>query len=280
MALIMPAPGVRSAGREAVFGWAFLLLTINAATTIAAVALVRDGMLLAAFNLFDVSAIVWLAAAAGSSLLFRAGVQPMPLARGDVVILAACVVAVLVPVPALSAAAASTLALWGWTTSRPGAPLRRASLIFASVTTSLLWGRMLLGLASDTMLSLDGAMVSLFSGAGGHANMIMFAGRDSGFVVAPGCSSLHGVSLAAVLWVTATQYFNLPIGRRAWATLSMALIAAIAANVLRLATMSRMPERFDSLHTGTGGALFGWLALILVTATIWWGLKDDLAKAR
>lgn len=280
MALMVPALGVRSAGREAVFGWAFLLLTINAATTIAAVAMVRDGMLMAAFNLFDVSAIVWLAAAAGGGLLFRREAQPARLARGDLVMLAACLVAMLLPVPALSAAAASALALWVWTTSQAGSPLRRASLIFASVTTSLLWGRMLLGLASDTMLSLDGAMVSLFSGAGGHANMVMFAGRDTGFVVAPGCSSLHGVSLAAVLWVTVTQYFNLSIGRRTWATLCLAMFAAITANVLRLATMSRMPEHFDSLHTGAGAALFGWLALILVTATIWWGLKNDLAKAR
>ena len=72
--------------RERRFAFAYLLLTLNALTVFAGVAVLEHGWLAAALNLFDVSAIVWLALAAGIALLWHADPASPP-RRGDRLVL-------------------------------------------------------------------------------------------------------------------------------------------------------------------------------------------------
>lgn len=263
-----------AADRPRWFALAFAALALNGAVKLAAATIAGEGWLAASLNLFGISAILWLAGAAGLAILWRAPAAGA-LGRHDRILLAGAAAALLSPFPAASAAALTGLGLWASATSAPGAPLRRAALIFVAITTSLLWGRLLLAFASGPLLAGEGRVAGWLAGTGGTGNVVGFA-DGTVFVVAPGCSSLQGVSLAMVFWVTVTQYFAVPLTQRAWWTLAGAVAVAVAVNWLRLAAIARYPALFDSLHIGLGATAFGWLALGGIVAVVWTGLRDAL----
>ena len=203
------------------------------------------------------------------------------LKRGDRIILAGAAGAMLLPIPAASAAAITGAVLWILVTTPPPSDLRRAAFIFAAITASLLWGRLLLAMGSETFLAFDGWLVALVAGTQGTGNMIAFRGDGAGvFMVAPGCSSLQGMSLVLVLWVTITQSFRIVIGPRALATLLVAVAAAIAINVLRMAAIATWPAHFHTLHVGWGAAMFGWATLAAIVVVMLVGFRDAVAGAR
>ena len=52
------------------------------------------------------------------------------------------------------------------------------------------------------------------------------------------------------------------------------MIAAIAINVVRLASLAHFPQHFSVIHVGWGGQVFGWLGLGAIVATVitgFWG---------
>ena len=256
--------------RDRLFAFAFLLLTLNALTTFVGEAVLAHGWLAASLNLFDVSAIVWLALAAGLALLWNT--EPASASRrGDNAMLGIALLAALLPIPVASSAMLTVLALWSWLTSRPGSALRRASVIFLSVTAFLLWGRVGLAWGAGPLLETDARFVSLLSGMPSAGNAVYFA-DGTRFVIAPGCSSLHGISLALILWTTTIEYFAIRPDVRAWLTLALAIGGAILVNALRLSVIAWNPRDFAYWHVGTGGTLFGWLALAVMVAVIYWGL--------
>lgn len=263
--------------RERRFAFAFLLLVLNALTTFAAAAVVLRGWTTAVLALFDISAIVWLAVAAALAILWQAP-DGNPGKRGDGPILAFAVLAALVPVPTASSAALTLIAAWLWLTSPSGSPLRRASAIAFSLTATLLWGRIMLSWGSGLFLTADARFVALIAGTRNSGNAVFFP-DGTNFLIAEGCSSLHGVSLALVLWVTVVQYFRIRVDRRAWLTLAAAVLGAVLVNGLRLATIARNPREFDYWHTGDGGAMFGWLALIVIVAVVYRGTSRALRLA-
>lgn len=262
--------------RPRAFALAFVLLAANGAVTLAATAVHARGWWASVVNLFEISAILWCAAVAGAAILLAAPRDRAP-RRWDIAVLALAAAAALPPFPALSAAALSGLCLWAIVTSERTTPVRRAALIFLAVTTSLLWGRLILALGSDVFLAGEGAMVSLVTGSAGTANTVAFAGGDRFFTVAPGCSSLQGVSLAVVLWVAVTQYFQMTLTPRLWATLAGMVTVTVAVNVARLSAISLFPDHFDSLHGGLGASMFGWAAFLGILAVMAIGARDALA---
>ena len=268
---------VQAISRGQWFGMTFLLLSMNGAARLAATTIIQEGGLVAAVNLFGVSAIIWMAVAAGASLSFN-DPDKTPLGRTDVVAVAAAITLMIIPVAPLSSVALTALGAWVVIRTRRDRPLRRGALIFIAITGSLLWGRALLAAGSDLFLSWDGRIAGLVAGTGGTANVVQFANNAGTYYVAPGCSSLQGISLAIVLWVTVVQYYNLTIGRRALITLGAAITGAIVANVLRLAAIASWPAHFDSLHAGLGATVFGWLGLFLIIAAVGIGLRHALFR--
>lgn len=255
--------------RERRFAFVYLLLLLNALTTFAAAAVVLRGWGTALLALFDVSVIVWLAIAAIVALLWQVR-EPGPGRRGDGLVLTLAVLAALLPVPTASTAALTLIAAWAWFTAPPGSLLRRASAIAFSLTATLLWGRVALSWGSGLFLTADASFVALIADTR-HAGNAVFFPDGTNFVIAEGCSSLHGISLALVLWVTVVQYFAIRIDRRVWLTLGLAVLGAILVNGVRLAVIARHPHEFDYWHTGNGGALFGWLALVVIVGVIYQG---------
>lgn len=260
--------------RDRLFAGLLCACLINGAAHLIDESIGSLGWLNSALNLFGVSAILWLAGAAMIDLLWRC--DP-PSAQGvrrlDVPVAAAAMLCMLVPIPALSAGAGSGLAVYLLLTAKPGSGSHRGALIALAITASLLWGRLILGLGANTLLAADAAVVNLVSGGGGTRNLIGFATAEGGFTVAPGCSSLHNISLALVLWTTVTQAFTIPLSRRSIMVLIAATLGAIAMNVIRLAAMAHYPQHFDLLHTGTGAVAFGWLALIAICLPVYFGLR-------
>jgi exosortase/archaeosortase family protein len=257
--------------RERRYAFVFLLLILNALTTFAAAAVVLRGWETALLALFDVSAIIWLAIAAGLALLWQAPETTAP-RRGDGLMMAMAVIAALVPVPTASSAALTLVAAWAWHTATPESFLRRASAICFSLTAFLLWGRIALNWGAGIFLTADARFVALIADTRSAGNAVFFP-DGTNFIIAPACSSLHGVSLALILWVTVVNYFAVRIDRRVWTTLALAVLGSIAVNGIRLAVIARNPNDFDYWHTGTGGALFGWFALAVMAGVVYQGVS-------
>ena len=234
-------------------------------------AALQHGWLGAALNLFDVSAIVWLALAAGIALPWQANSGSAPHSSDNFVLVAA-VVSALVPVPALSAAMLTLIAAWAVWSSAPGSALRRAGIILLSLTAFLLWGRVFLAWGAGPLLAADARFVGLIADARSAGNAVYFA-DGTNFVIAPGCSSLHGISLALILWTTVVQFFAVRLTPQVWATLGLALIASVLVNGLRLAVIAWNPHDFDYWHIGGGGVLFGWISLSAIVAVVYLGLS-------
>lgn len=252
------------------FAFALLLLTLNSLTTFAGEAVLAHGWTGALLNLFDVSAVIWVGIFGGTALVWSS-TSATTLSKTDALWLCAAVIAALVPVPVASSAMLSLLAGWGWLSSAERSPVRRASAIFFSLTAFLLWGRLLLAWGSGPLLAGDAQFVALLAGTQSAGNGVSFA-DGTRFVIAPGCSSLHGVSLALILWTTVVQYFAIVQDRRAALTLVLAISGSIAVNGLRLAVIALNPQDFAWWHVGTGGALFGWLSLSVIAGIMFWGL--------
>lgn len=265
-------------------GFAYLLLSLNALPTFIGEAVQSHGWLLASLNLFDVSAIVWLAMAAGFVIAWQSesGCNTRtPATTADLLIAAGAVLAALVPVPPLSAAVLSVVAAWGWITAPSSAdrltasPGRRAAAVFLSLSTFFFWGRIFLALGAGPLLSADARFVSLVSGMAADGNVVSFADGDR-FMIAPGCSSLHGISLALILWTTAIAWFRLPVTRSLIWALFGAVLASIAVNGARLTMIAWHPEHFDYWHIGAGGSLFGWIGLFAVLGVVYRAVKGAL----
>ena len=257
--------------RDGLYCFTYLLLTANALPSLVGEAVQAHGWLPAGLNLFDVSAIAWLAIAAGLALLWRSGVDERP-RQSDWAIAICAMVAAIVPLAPLSAAALTGVALWGWVTGRPHSSGRRAAAIFLSLSMFLIWGRVFLALGSGPLLSADARFVSLISGMPASGNVVEFA-DGTRFMIAPGCSSLHGISLALILWTTAIAWFDYPVTARLRWTLVLAVIASVLVNGLRLTIIAWNPHDFVYWHVGSGGALFGWLALCAIAGVVYTGIR-------
>ena len=237
------------------------------------------GWLAAAVNLFGVSAILWVALAAGLSILLQQE-RPEPLRTGDAAAGAGLIVAALLPSPTASSAALAAVSLWAVFTSSSGSELRRAGIIFLAITGALLWGRLLLAAFSGPLLTADAVFVSALVAAEHSGNMLWLGRTGDGVVVAPGCSSMQGMSLALVFWATVNQFFEVRFGWRSVGYALAALAATVAVNVLRIGAMLRWPEHLDEIHHGSGYQLSMWVTLLLVVAICLWGARREVLTRR
>lgn len=260
----------RAIGRSVLFGYVCLLLAANAIPTFVGEAVQTHGWLTAAFNLFDISAIVWLALAAVLALCWRSNEVAAP-RRGDWLVAGIAMMVALFPAPPLSGAALTGAGLWGWITFPRHSPGRRAAAIVLSLSAFFFWGRLFLALGSGPLLSADAWFVAQVSGMSAKGNMVSFA-DGTPFLIAPGCSSLHGVSLALILWTTAIAWFDYPVTARLRWTLVIAVASAVLVNSARLTAIAWYPRDFDYWHVGPGASLFGWLALAAVMGVVYRGI--------
>jgi exosortase/archaeosortase family protein len=265
------------ATRAQLFFGLFLLATLNGFVGVAVRAVEQSGLTRAAANLFEISAILWVALAAGLAILWHDR-DETPLRRSDLAVAAALLAAALFPAPTASSAALAFAAGWAIFTSPAGSPLRRAGIIFLAITGALIWGRLMLAMFSRPLLDIDAWFVSQLLGSGHSGNMIWSDGIR--LLVAPGCSSMQGMSLAIVFWATVNQYFEVRFDRRAALTCLAALAATIAVNVLRIGSMLNWPQHLAEIHHGWGLQIASWTTLILVVGICLFGARREIFDAR
>lgn len=268
-----------AATRSQLFFALFLLATLNAFFGNAVGSVATRGWAAAAANLFDISAILWVALAAGLAILAE-DPDRARWRRGDSAIAAALLAAALLPAPAASAVALTAAAAWAIATSDAGTALRRSGIIFLTVTGALIWGRLLLLYFSRSLLDVDAAFVTGLIGAEQIGNVIWSDATDARVIVAAGCSSMRGLSLALVFWATVNQYYRVPFGWRAALTCLAALAATVGVNVLRIAAMLCWPEHLPAIHHGWGWLIAMWSTLFLVVGICLFGARREIFDAR
>jgi exosortase/archaeosortase family protein len=280
----MIAPSQRSVAmvgaqltRSRLFFWLFLVAAGNALTGFGLQFYHEHDLASSLGNLFGISAVVWVAAAAGLVLLAEP-TAPAPVERLDWAVAAMTAVAALVPLGPASSVALTLLSIYAILTSASGSTLRRAAIIFLTITGMLSWGRLALALCSGPLLDADSFLVASLFGMGRVSNFISFADGSGQFAVAPGCSSLQGMSVAIVMWALVNQWFEVPFSRSALVALLAALTATVAINVLRIGAIGLFPAHFEEIHTGIGWHVFSWLTLISVAGICLYGARREISQ--
>ena len=229
-------------------------------------------------NTFQISAIVWVALFVGVSFLLR---RPRaPLTHVDKAVAAGAAVAFLAPVAPLSWIALSALAVYILWTSPAGSFSERGGWILLAMTVPMFWSRVMFSLLSDFILEFDAILVGWIVGIERAGNAIAFADGSGYLWIAPGCSSLHNVSLAILCWVLFAQLFygERPLRQAWWGALACAAVVAI--NVARLSLIALYREHFDLLHGPVGANVATWLTLAAIIGVCALGVRHDLSARR
>lgn len=265
--------------RHQLFFGIFLLATLNAMFGNAVSSVAVRGWAWGAANLFGISAILWAALVAGLAILAEQD-EGRPANRSDFALAAFVFTAALLPAPAASALALTAASGWAVTIGGAGSPLRRSGIIFLATTGAFLWGRLLLAYFSRPLLDIDAAFVTSLTGAEQIGNVIRSGETGARLIVAPGCSSMQGLSLALVFWATVNQFYRVPFGWKAAGWCLAALAATVAINVLRIGAMLRWPEHLEQIHHGWGWLAAMWSTLILVVAICLYGARREVFGPR
>jgi exosortase/archaeosortase family protein len=263
-------------GRAAIFAGAGVIATVNA---LADQIIASDGSLIIHIvDLGGISAVIWFAMYAALKIGLQG--EGEPLRKADVPVLLAILASCFIPVTVAARAGVLLCALYFFATTRSDAPDRRVALVLLALTGTLVWGPLILTLLAAPILSLDAHITGWIIGSPVTANMVQFAGTDRIYIVAIACSSIHNISLAIVLWCTAVALFDLKVDRRLLLICAGMIALMFALNIVRLSLMGLFPDRFDFLHAGAGGLLFGWLEVIAMALLAGLGVSNAVARPR
>jgi hypothetical protein len=229
-------------------------------------------------TLGGISAIIWAAMAAAWKIGAEDG-HALAGAR-DWAVLAIAALLSFIPLP--FAAQAGLLLCGGYllVTGAPRSAQRRAAFVLLALTGPLIWGRILLHAYEVPILSLDARIVGAAIGTEVDGNVVRFAGDGSEFLVGAGCSSVHNMSLAILLWTTAAMLFKIRIDR-GYVMIGGTMVALMfVLNILRLSAIGLFHDHFELLHVGAGAALFGWTGLIGAALLAGLGVTNAAVRQR
>jgi exosortase/archaeosortase family protein len=275
-----PAAGTSLLGaapvtRSVLFLWVGAAAVANGFAGVAIRTWTERGAAYALFSLLGIGAVAWIAAAAALALLARDRDDAAP-NRGDWAIAGAVTLATLAPAAPASSVALTCLALYLIATSPRRSALSRSGMVWLALTGTLLWGRVLLALLSRPLLDIDAWLVGTAFGSRQSGNLISFVDGSGRIVVAPGCSSWQGLSIALLFWATVNQWFAVRFDRRALLTLLLALVATVAVNVLRIGAMIEFPRHLAEIHHGWGWHLAVWASLLLIGIICFAGARREI----
>lgn len=250
--------------------WLALAAAVGACNGVAAPLLGaagRQGVLATLANTGGINPVFWLAALIALMIAFEPEAE-QPLTRADRTVTATVLALALTPVVSAGSAGVLLAGGWLWWTSRPGSRGRRTGLVLLALTTSLIWGHFALMFLGDRIVALDGGFVAWLAGTSARGNLVDFSDGGKPMLIAYGCSSMHNFTMAVQFWVAITQLLRIPFGWRSVMVMVAAIVANILVNGLRLATIAHNQAEFDYWHTGGGGTLFAWLAVLTVAAIV------------
>ena len=261
---------IRSGARRGqCFLWTTGILVANALIGPALADAGTRSLASSALNLFGISAFYFVALLAALVLVREDKEQT---SRLDWFVIAVCLVTALLPNYTLARFLVSALGVYLIFSSSVATSGRRAGIIVVALGGALFWGPVMLFAMGHPVLELDAKLTSWLYGFDRVGNTINFTdGTPGGIIIAPGCSSWHGLSLAILFWITIQQWFATTLRAASFLWLALALLATIFVNNLRLAALAAYPEQFEMIHHGYGATIAGWTTMILVVSICLFG---------
>ena len=177
--------------------------------------------------------------------------------RGDWTVAVIAVACSLVPLGQFGGAGLTLLGLWCLIRSRHDPAIRQAGILMLALSTALIWGRIASQLLGPLVLVPDAWAAGMLSGTSSEGNLV-----GDALILGPGCSSLHNISIAVLIWAAISQIMGLAITRRLLWGLAAAIAVTVAINLTRVVIIVLNMENFDYWHTGTGATIFGFAAFI------------------
>jgi hypothetical protein len=268
----------RHMSRDHFFCGLLILAVANGLEVSVVNSLVRQGWAEALLNTFDVSAVVWIAWFAASALLYRSRLDEV-ITVPDAVIGFAVLSITIVPFARFSWLALTVLSLYMICVA-PARSLRlRGALIALALTGPVLWGPALMEVLGPPILQADAILVSTLIGTDRVGTIFSGAlgadGLPTHFLIFPPCSSVHGISIAVLAWVTISNVFGSAWSARYLAFGLLAVISVLAVNVSRLSLIGLFPAYYPNIHGSPGSEIAAWLSLVLVVAIPLLGIRRE-----
>lgn len=215
------------------------------------------------------SAFVWFALYAVARIALDDEAR-RPAGRLDRIVAGLGILAAFIPIDWAGSLAVLAIGLYLALTGGPGTAERRLAIVLLTLTSTLIWGRVLLRLIAPSLLDLDAWFVALISGTGASGNLVGFAGGGH-FILGTPCSSVHNMSLAVLFWGSLGQLLRQPVTWRSLLVCLAGMATMLACNVVRLALIALYPSSFDWLHNGDGAQIFSWSSIVISSLVIFYG---------
>jgi hypothetical protein len=267
--------------RDQFFCGLLILAAANGLEGFVVNSVVTQGWSEALVGLFGVSAVVWIACFAASGLLYGSRLDEVVTIPDAVTGLGVFSLTIL-PFARFSWLALAGLSLYMLCVAPARSPRRRGALIALAVTGPMLWGPALMEAFGTQILRADAILVStlietdrvgsIFSGAVGSN------GLPTHFAIGPPCSSLHGMSIAILVWITISNSFGTAWSARYLAWGLFAAVSVLAVNVSRLSLIGLFPAYYPSIHGSPGSEIAAWLSLALVVAISLLGIGREALR--
>jgi hypothetical protein len=260
------------------FFCALLVLAVANGIEVSVVNSVTQDWYKALINSFDFSAVVWIACFAASALLYRSSLDEV-ITVPDAVIGLGVLSMTIVPFAKLSWLALTVLSLYMLSVGPPRSMRRRGALIALAVTGPMLWGPALMETFGRPILQADAILVSSLIGTDRVGTVFSGAigtdGVPTHFAIMPGCSSVHGISIAVLAWVTISNALESAWSARYLACGLLAVISVLAVNVSRMSLIGLFPAYYPNIHGSPGSEIAAWLSLALVVAIPLLGVRRE-----
>jgi exosortase/archaeosortase family protein len=231
--------------------------------------IVTEGWFAALSASFGISAVVLMACFAACSLLYSSELGE-DMTIPDAVIGLGIFSMTIVPSVRCSWFGLTVLSLYMLCVSPARSARRRGALIALAATGPMLWGPILMEVFGPQILQADAILVSTLIGTARFGTVYSGAigadGSPAHFAIGPPCSSLHGMSIAILAWVTISNMLGGTWSTRYLASGLLAAISVLTVNVSRLSLIGLFPAYYPTIHGSPGSEIAAWLSLILVVA--------------
>jgi len=263
-----------SMSRSEYFAALCILGCINGIGSRAIQAIASYGFFNAAFATFEVSALVWIACAIAIGLILEDNGDRIT--TFDMAIGVGFLVLVTLPIGEASWFGLTALGLYLISVAGAASSRRRGAKILIAITIPMLWSRLLFRLFSEFLLQIDASLVGRVLRTATTGNVVRFADGSGDLVILPACSSLAGMSLVVLCWVTLSQVVQHPWSIKDAAWCLLAGISVLAVNVIRMSIMGLSGAYYETLHSAGGNFATNTLTLCLIAGFCMLGAKREL----
>jgi hypothetical protein len=278
--MVSRAPLQRLCGisRDHFFCGLFILCAANGLEGFVLNSIVEQGWSDALLGSFGVSAVVWIACFAAAVLLYDSRLDEV-ITTPDAAIGLGVLAMTILPFARLSWLALTALSLYMLCVSPARSLRRRGAYIALAVTGPMLWGPALMDIFGPAILKADAILVSTLIGTDRVGSVFSAAigsgGIPTQFAIYPACSSLHGMSIAILAWITISNTLGVAWSARQLAWGLLAVLSVLTVNVSRLSLIGLFPAYYSAIHGSPGSEIAAWLSLALVVAISLVGVGRD-----